>query len=91
MNKKELVNVVANETGLTKKDAKTAVDAVVDGIIAGLVEDSKVMLVGFGSFTVHERDARKARNPQTGEEIDVPAKNVPKFKASKTLKELLNV
>jgi DNA-binding protein HU-beta len=77
---------VAEEGGVTKKDARIVIGTVLDGVSKGLKEDGKVTLVDFGTFSVVERKARKARNPQTGEEIDVPAKRVPKFKASKALK-----
>ena len=87
MNKKDLTNVVAAEAGITKKDANLVIGTVIDGIKAGLLADKKVTLVGFGTFSVVERAARKARNPKTGEPIDVPRKMVPKFKPSKLLKD----
>ena len=87
MNKTELANFVAEDSGVTKKDAKTLVASVLSGIKDGLVEDGKVALVGFGTFSVVTRSARTARNPQTGEPIEVPEKQVPKFKPSKLLKE----
>lgn len=87
MNKKDLVNFVAENAEMKKKDAKVAVDAVLEGILEGLVGDGKVALVNFGGFTVAERAARKGRNPQTGEELDIPERLVPKFKASKLMKE----
>ena len=90
MNKKELTDFVAAETGLTKKDTNVVIGAVMDGIKAGLAEDGKVTLVGFGTFLSVFRDARTARNPQTGEPVDVPAKNVPKFRASAALKAAIN-
>ena len=90
MNKKDLTNYVAEATNLTKKESGIVIGAVLDGIKEGIETDRKVTLVGFGSFTAVDRKARKARNPQTGDPIDVPAKVVPKFKASKALKELIN-
>ena len=87
MNKKDLTNVVAEEAGITKKDANLVIGTVIEGIKSGLFTDKKVTLVGFGTFSVVERAARKARNPKTGEPIDVPRKMVPKFKPSKLLKD----
>lgn len=87
MNKKDLVNAVAEKAEMTKKDSKVAVDAVLESILEGLVADGKVALTNFGGFEVTKRAARKGRNPQTGEELDIPAKLVPKFKASKNMKE----
>ena len=88
MNKKALTNKVAEAVEITKKDANLVIGHVMNGIKEGLIEDGKVTLVGFGTFKVVLRAARKARNPQTGEAIDVPAKMVPKFKASKAMREL---
>jgi DNA-binding protein HU-beta len=87
MNKAELVDFVAADTGLTKKDARIAVGSVITGIEKGIVGDGKVTLVGFGTFTSTVRAARKGRNPSTGEELDIPEKRVPKFKASQALKD----
>ena len=89
MNKKNLTNFVAAEenAGITKKDANLVIGHVLNGIKSGLLKDGKVTLVGFGTFSIVKRKARKARNPQTGEPINVPEKFVPKFKASKALKE----
>ena len=89
MNKAELKNFVAELAGTTKKDAGIAIDAVLEGIRTGVIEDGKVTLVGFGTFTTAVRKARKARNPKTGEAVDVPAKIVPKFKPSAKFKETL--
>lgn len=88
MNKKALTNKVAEAAEITKKDANLVIGHVMNGIKEGLVEDGKVTLVGFGTFKIVLRAARKARNPQTGEPIDVPAKFVPKFKASKAMREM---
>ncbi|MCU9593705.1 HU family DNA-binding protein [Caldibacillus thermolactis] len=87
MNKTELVEAVANATELTKKDASKAVDAVFDTILNALKNGEKVQLIGFGNFEVRDRAARKGRNPQTGEEIEIPASKVPAFKPGKALKE----
>lgn len=89
MNKKDLVNAVAEKAEMSKKDARVALDAVLEAVTEGLAENGKVALSGFGSWTVSERAARKGRNPQTGEEIEIPAKLTPKFKASKNMKELI--
>lgn len=86
-NKADLVDKVADKTGLTKKDSNAAVEAVFDSIQEFLAENEKVQLIGFGTFEVRERAARKGRNPQTGEEIQIPATKVPAFKAGKNLKE----
>ncbi|UTR14625.1 HU family DNA-binding protein [Salipaludibacillus sp. LMS25] len=87
MNKTELINAVAEKTDLSKKDATSAVDAVFDVITGSLQKSEKVQLIGFGNFEVRERAARKGRNPQTGEEIEIPASNVPAFKPGKALKD----
>ena len=87
MNKKGLTDFVAEEAGITKKDANALIGVVLDGIKSGITGEGKVTLVGFGTFSIVQRKARKARNPKTGEPIDVPAKTVPKFKPSKALKE----
>lgn len=87
MNKADLIDFVASQCSLTKRDARGAVEAVVDGIVEGLETDGKVTLVGFGSFQLVEKAARTARNPKTGEAVDVPAKVVPKFRPSTALKE----
>ncbi|MBU9723959.1 MULTISPECIES: HU family DNA-binding protein [Bacillaceae] len=87
MNKTELINAVAEKTDLSKKDATSAVDAVFDVITGSLQKGEKVQLIGFGNFEVRERAARKGRNPQTGEEIEIPASNVPAFKPGKALKD----
>ena len=86
-NKQELVDSVAKATGLTKKDATAAVDAVFTSIEEALKNGEKVQLIGFGNFEVRERAARKGRNPQTGAEIEIPASKVPAFKPGKALKE----
>ncbi len=87
MNKTELINAVAEASELSKKDATKAVDAVFDTILEALKAEDKVQLIGFGNFEVRERAARKGRNPQTGEEIEIPASKVPAFKPGKALKD----
>ncbi|MCF8010109.1 MAG: HU family DNA-binding protein [Clostridiales bacterium] len=87
MNKAELIASVAEKTELTKKNAEKAVAAVLDSIEDALTEGDKVQLVGFGTFEIRERAARKGRNPQTGEEIEIAASKVPVFKAGKALRE----
>ena len=87
INKQSLVEQVAEKTGLTKKDATAAVDALFDGIQTSLIDGEKVQVIGFGNFEVRERAARKGRNPQTGEEITIAASKSPAFKAGKQLKD----
>ncbi|MFC0469590.1 HU family DNA-binding protein [Halalkalibacter kiskunsagensis] len=87
MNKTELVQAVAERTQLSKKDAGSAVNAVFDLIGESMSKGETVQLIGFGNFEVRERAARKGRNPQTGEEIDIAATKTPAFKAGKQLKE----
>ena len=86
-NKAALIERVAEKTGLTKKDATVAVDAVFETIQDALVDGEKVQLIGFGNFEVRNRAARKGRNPQTGAEIQIPASKVPAFKPGKALKD----
>lgn len=90
MNKSDLVAAVAAKTGSTKKDAEASVNAFVDVVTEALVKGDKVQLVGFGSFDVRKRAARKGRNPQTKVEIKIPASKAPVFKAGKALKDLVN-
>lgn len=90
MNKADLIAAVAAKTGETKKSAEASVNAFVDVVTESLVEGDKVQLVGFGSFEVRKRAARKGRNPQTKEEIKIPASKAPVFKAGKALKDLVN-
>ena len=90
MNKAELIAAIAAKTGETKKGAEAAVNAFTDTVIEALVKGDKVQLVGFGSFEVRKRAARKGRNPQTKEEIKIPASKAPVFKAGKALKDLVN-
>ncbi len=87
MNKTELINAVATQTELTKKDAAKAVDALFETISTTLAKEEKIQLIGFGTFEVRERAARTGRNPQTGEEMQIAASKVPAFKPGKELKE----
>lgn len=85
MNKAEIVEAIAAESGLSKADAKRALDAFVTSVSKALKKGDRVALVGFGSFSVTKRTARKGRNPQTGKEITIAAKKVVKFKAGAEL------
>ena len=87
MNKADLIAHVATHANLNKVDAASAVEAVLDGVTSALKNDDAVSLVGFGTFSVVERAARTARNPRTGEPIEVAASKAPKFKAGKALKD----
>lgn len=87
MNKTELVAVVAEKSGLTKKDAERVVSATFETITAQLKAGEKVQISGFGIFEVKKREARVGRNPRTKEAIEIPASKVPAFKASKSLKD----
>ena len=90
MNKAELIARIAEESKLTKKAAETALDAFITSVEGALKAGEKVQLVGFGTFEVRQRAARKGRNPQTKAEIKIPASKAPVFKAGKALKELVN-
>ena len=90
MNKAELIAAIAAKTGDTKKGAEASVNAFVDVITEALREGDKVQLFWFGSFELRKRAARKGRNPQTKEEIKIPASKAPVFKAGKALKDLVN-
>lgn len=97
MTKTELVDIVAEKTGLTKKDSGEAVNAVFDSIVEFLSNEAKtpekdrdnVQIIGFGTFEARNRSSRKGRNPQTGEEITIPARTVPVFRAGKSFKDSL--
>ena len=86
-NKAELVSEVAAKTDLTKKEVAAAVDAIFNSIQEDLAKGEKVQLIGFGTFEVRHRAARKGRNQQTGAEIEIPASKVPAFKPGKALKD----
>ena len=90
MNKAELIAAMAAKTGETKKASEASVNAFVDVVTEALKKGDKVQLVGFGSFEVRKRAARKGRNPQTKEEIKIHASKAPVFKAGKALKDLVN-
>ncbi len=89
MNKKELINAVAEQAELSKKDAAKAVEAFVEVVTDSLKKDDKVQLIGFGTFEVRERAAREGHNPHTGDKIQIPAAKVPAFKAGKALKDAI--
>lgn len=90
MNKQELVNAIATETGLSKKDTEATLNSFVNVISNALSKKDKVQLIGFGTFETRKRSARTGRNPQTGKEIKIKASTVPAFKAGKALKEKVN-
>ena len=87
MNKADLIDMVASETGSTKVDAAKALEAVVEAVTGALAKGDSVSLVGFGTFSVRHRAARDGRNPQTGAPMHIPASKVPGFKAGKALKD----
>ena len=89
MNKIELINAVAETSGLTKKDSEVALNAILDTIQNAMKSGDKVQLVGFGSFEVKERAARTGKNPATGATIEIPAPKAPAFKAGKALKDAI--
>ncbi|MBF0246848.1 MAG: HU family DNA-binding protein [Alphaproteobacteria bacterium] len=90
MNKNDLIAAVADNAGLSKADATKAVDGVLDAITGSLKAGNEVRLVGFGTFSVAKRAASTGRNPRTGDTINIPASNQPKFKAGKALKDAVN-
>ena len=90
MNKTQLIDVVATKTGLTKKAAEAAVNAMNDAIVEALVAGDKVQLIGFGTYEVKTRAARDGRNPKTGETIKIAASKAPAFSAGKGLKDAVN-
>ena len=90
MNKTDLVNVISEKAGLSKKNTEIALNATIASIEEALKKGDKVVLVGFGTFEVKKRAARKGRNPQTSEEIQIPASKAPVFRAGKSLKDLVN-
>jgi DNA-binding protein HU-beta len=90
MNKGDLIDVVADDAGLSKADASRAVESVISAITTALKSGAQVSLVGFGTFTVKKRAARTGRNPRTGETIEIRASNMPGFRAGKALKDAVN-
>jgi DNA-binding protein HU-beta len=90
MNKAELIAAMSEKTELSRKDAEKALKAFTDVVTEELKKGEKIQLVGFGTFEVSERAARTGRNPQSGEEMVIPASKAPKFKAGKALKDLIN-
>ncbi len=90
MNKTELVALVAEKAELSKKDADSAVNAVLESIIEAVARKDKVQIVGFGTFEARERKAKVGKNPRTGEEINIAASVVPAFKAGKAFKDATN-
>ena len=90
MNKAELIDAIAAGSGLTKADSRRALDAFVEATEGALKKGDRVALIGFGSFSISERSARKGRNPRTGKEISIPAKKVVKFKAGTDLTKKVN-
>lgn len=90
MNRADLVARVAETTGLPKSTADMAVNTIFNALTDSLAQGEGVAIAGFGNFTVKARAARKGRNPKNGEEIDIPAANVPGFKAGKALKDAVN-
>jgi len=89
VNKPELVNAIAEKTGLNKKDSERAVNAFVESVSEALAKGEKVSLVGFGTFEVRTRQARTGRNPRTGQTLTIPASKVPAFKPGKQLREMV--
>ena len=90
MNRADLVARISDTTELPKATAEAAVNTIFNALTDALAQGDTVAIAGFGNFTVKRREARKGRNPQTGAEIDIPATNVPGFKAGKALKDAVN-
>lgn len=90
MNKSDLISAISEKTDVSKKSAEESINAFVEVVSEALKENEKVQLIGFGTFEVRKRAARKGRNPQTGLDIKIPASNAPVFKAGKALKETVN-
>jgi DNA-binding protein HU-beta len=90
MNKTELINSIAAKSGLNKKNSEAALNAFIGSVEEALKQGDKVVLVGFGTFEVRKRAARKGRNPQTKQEITIPESKAPVFKAGKGLKDTVN-
>lgn len=90
MTKTDLVNFIAEETGLTKADASRALEATMSGVIKGLKESGKVTLTGFCTFSAKKKEAKEGRNPRTGETVKIPARVAATIKAGSKLKDALN-
>lgn len=90
MNKAELIDAMASDAGISKAQAKKALDSFTDNVSDALKKGGRVSMIGFGTFSVSKRNARTGRNPQTGAEIQIAAKNVAKFKAGSALDSKLN-
>ena len=90
MNKAELIAAMSEKAELSRKDAEKALKAFTDVVAEELKKGEKIQMVGFGTFEVSERAARTGRNPQSGEEMVIPASKAPKFKAGKSLKDMIN-
>jgi len=91
MTKADLIEDVARKTELSRKDSEVIVDTIFEGIVKSLRGGDKIEIRGFGSFRTRHRNARVGRNPKTGERVDVPAKDIPYFKPSKELKDVVNI
>lgn len=90
MNKSELTAEIATKSGITKSEAGKVIDAITSTITSTLIKGESVTVIGFGTFKINKRDARVGRNPRTGAELKLAAKNVPAFSAGKALKDALN-
>ncbi len=90
MNKTELVGAIAEETGVAKKDTEAVIKEFFSQVTNELGKGEKIQIIGFGTFEVRDRSARKGKNPRTGEELDIPAQKIPAFKAGKALKDAVN-
>ena len=90
MKKTELIAAIADQSGLTKKDAEKALNAAIDTIIKAVAEGDKIQLTGFGTFEQRQRNARTGVDPRTGNSIEIPASKVPAFKAGKAFKDVVN-
>ncbi len=90
MTKSELIELISKDANLTKADASRVLESTINAIMKATKNEQKVTLIGFGTFTLTERKARKGRNPQTGEKIDIPASKTPKFVAGRVFKDLIN-
>ncbi|MDP4120627.1 MAG: HU family DNA-binding protein [Bacillota bacterium] len=90
MNKTELISMVAEKSGITKKDADKAVTSLLDTIVESVAKGEKIQIVGFGTFERREREARTGCDPRTKAQISIPASKVPAFKAGKSFKETVN-